>query len=118
MTCGHRSSEISCSSTRTRMFYAEIGGLKNLQVLDAMSNQLRTIPPELASCSSLKRLLLDRNLLAWLPRQLSTMNSLEEISAASNRLLYLPMGEKLRTLHVLLCVNRNKDRKISSFVFI
>ena len=70
----------------------EIGQLKKLEVLDAMSNKLRSIPSELASCSSLKRLLLDRNLLSWLPRQLSTMSSLEEISAASNKLLYLPLG--------------------------
>ena len=74
-----------------------VENLKQLQVLDVMGNQLRTLPTEIGQCTQLIRLLVDRNLLRWLPRSLSTLTNLEEVSAASNRLLYLPLGNNNRT---------------------
>ncbi|XP_073003209.1 plant intracellular Ras-group-related LRR protein 1-like [Typha latifolia] len=86
-----------------------IARLLNLVVLDAHSNQLKSLPNSIGCLSKLKVLNVSGNLLESLPKNIEDCKALEELNANFNKLTKLPdtMGFELTNLRKL-SVNSNK----------
>lgn len=83
--------KLSLSDNQLKTLPADIGRLRNLQVLNLSQNKLRTLPPEIAQLSNLQVLILNRNRLTTLPDTLKVLGNMEQMYVAYNRLDELPV---------------------------
>ncbi|MCB9236197.1 MAG: leucine-rich repeat domain-containing protein [Bacteroidia bacterium] len=70
---------------------AEIGKLKNLQILYLNSNKLKELPEELGNCKNLQVINLYKNKLTEIPPFLGKFKHLEEIYLGHNKIVTAPI---------------------------
>lgn len=68
------------------LLFSEIGKLVNLQVLDASSNKLRSLPAEIGDLSRLREMLLNNNYLRTFPFEMGKLFKLQILNIKGNPL--------------------------------
>ena len=78
------------SSNQLTTLPMEIAGLKNLKELYLFDNQLTTLPKEIAGLKNLKELYLFENQLTTLPKEIAGLKNLKGLYLSNNQLRSLP----------------------------
>ncbi|MFN0203517.1 MAG: leucine-rich repeat domain-containing protein, partial [Bacteroidia bacterium] len=74
---------------------AELGHLKNLQVLNIYDNKVKMLPPEMQELTNITDLYLSQNRLIEVPAWIGGMGRLKNLDVSFNRIINLE-GERLQ----------------------